>query len=241
MKLFYKILIVSIFISVDLFSQQRILKKEVQTTFTQKEKNNLVPEGSEVSKTYREDGKIKEESNKRFWAESGKTIDYITKYFYGNAGSIDSSVLFDGEKKVLKLVYIYDSTKLNIGAVEILPSGETSFKTNYEYNKDKQKVSEILFDPKGQIFNEKTFKYNDKNLLTEETGIEKGSLRYKWIYKYDKRSFLVERKDYDRSGKLIRLHTYFNNRDGRPVKETETSYDQQGTIIRVINYSYEYY
>jgi hypothetical protein len=104
-----------------------------------------------------------------------------------------------------------------------------------------KKVHEKLYNPDGQIYNEKEYKNDSKNNLIDEQGKKRGSLRYRWLYKYDKKNVLVERKDYDGAGKLICLHKYENNKEDKPSKKTEISYDANGHVIRVIKYSYEYY
>jgi hypothetical protein len=182
-----------------------------------------------------------EESNKRFWENVQKTIVYIRKYYYNDNNLLDSSVLFEGEKCVLKLVYFHDSTGLTTGAVEILPSGAESFNTQYFYNNKKKLIREILFNPDGRLYTEKGYKYDNKNNLIEELGKEHGSIKYKWVYKYDKKKFLIERKDFDGADKLIRLHRFENNKEGHPLKETEISNGLNGNVVRVIKYTYEYF
>lgn len=231
----------SLIFSFSLNAQEKVVKKETQTTYLQDEKRKLFAEGSEIVKLYNEKGKAIEESNKRFWEQVQKTIVYIRKYYYNDNNLLDSSVLFEGEKNVLKLVYIYDSTGLTTGAVEILPSGAESFKTQYFYNNEKKLVRENLFNPDGHLYTEKEYRYDRKNNLIEEEGKERGSLKCRWAYKYDKKNFLIERKDFDGAGKLIRLHSYEKNKEGRPLEETEISYGLKGNVVRVIKYSYEYF
>jgi hypothetical protein len=231
----------SLIFLISLNSQERVIKKETQTSYLHDEKRKLIAEGSEIVKLYNEKGKVIEESNKRFWEQVQKTIVYIRKYYYNDNNLLDSSVLFEGEKNVLKLAYFYDSTGLTSGAVEILPSGAESFKTQYFYNNEKKLIRENLFNPGGLLYTEKEYKYDRKNNLIEEKGKEQGSLKYSWVYKYDKKKFLIERKDFNGTDKLIRLHSYENNKEGRPLTETEISYGLNGNVVRVVKYSYEYF
>lgn len=221
-----------------IFSQPKIITSEIQTSYIQESKGNLVPDGSKVVKHYNERGKIVSESNKRFWQEIQKEIIYNTKYFYNSHGLLDSSVLLEGEKFVLKLVYEYDTAGTAIGAVEILPDGKPSFRTKYFYNDKKLKVKEIISNPEGVTYTEKEYSYNKKGRLVEEKGKDRGTPRYRWLFKYDKKNLLVERKMFDGNGNLIRTNNYKNNAEGKPVTETEIS---PGSPLRIITYEYIYY
>ncbi len=220
------------------FSQTKKIKTETQTSYIKESEDKFVPDGSVVVKHYDEQGKIVLESNKRFWQEIQKEVIYNTKYFYNSGGLLDSSVLFEGEKFVLKLLYEYDTAGTAIGAVEILPDGNSSFRTKYLYNDKNLKVKEIISNPEGVTYTEKEFFYDEDGKLIEEKGKDRGAPRYSWVFKYDKKNFLVERKMFDRSGKLVRTNKYENNKQGKIVKETEIS---AGNTIRIVKYEYVYY
>ncbi|MDI6802386.1 MAG: hypothetical protein QME58_00890 [Bacteroidota bacterium] len=231
-------LTISVAIQSLIFSQSKKIKSETQTSHTQGANGILVPDRSVVVKHYDEKGKIVSESNQRFWEEIQKEITYDTKYFYNSEELLDSSILFEGENVVLKLVYEFDTTGTVIGAVEILPDGKSSFRTKYFYNDKKLKVREIISNPEGVTYTEKEYSYNNKGKLIEEKGKDRGTPRYKWLFKYDMKNILVERKMFDGNGNLIRTNKYENNNDGKPVKETESS---PGSPLRIIKYKYIYY
>lgn len=222
------------------FAQVKIVKKETQISFVKNADGKLIPDGSEVTKYYDEMGNLIEDINKRFWSEIQKTIVYTRKYYY-TSNKLDSSVLYDSAKSILKLVYEYDSTGILRDAAEILPNGNISFKTKYFYNERKNKIREQLFNADGVLFTEKNFKYDNNNNLIEESGKDKGNPRYKWVYKYDKNNFLIERKDYDGTGSLLRTHSFKKNKYGKPSEEVETTLSSSGKKIRIVKYSYEYY
>lgn len=221
-----------------LFSQPKKMKSETQTSHVQESNGSLVPDGSVVLKHYDEKGNIIFESNKRFWQEVQKEITYNTKYFYNDKRILDSSVLFEGDRLILKLVYEYDEAGTAIGAVEILPDGKTSFRTKYFYNDKKLKIKEIITNPEGVTYTEKEYFYDKKGRLIEEKGKDRGTPRYRWLFKYDKNNFLVERKMFDGNGNLVRTNNYKNNAEGKPVKETESS---PASPLRIIKYEYVYY
>lgn len=221
-----------------IFPQPKKIKSETQTNYIKEANGNLVADGSVVIKHYDEKGKIVSESNQRFWQEVQKKITYNTKYFYNSQGLLDSSVLREGEKLVLKLVYEYDTAGTVIGAVEILPDGKSSFRTKYFYNDKKLKVREIISSPEGVTYTEKEYSYDKKGNLKEEKGKDRGTPRYRWLFNYDKKNILVERKMFDGSGNLIRTNKYENNAQGKPVTETESS---PGSPLRIVKYEYLYY
>ncbi len=221
-----------------IFAQSKNINSETQTSYTKESNDKLVPDGSVVVKHYNERGKIVSESNKRLWKEIQKEITYNTKYFYNSQGLLDSSVLLEGEKFVLKLVYENDSTGTPIGAVEILPDGKPSFRTKYIYDDKNLKSREIISNPEGVVYTEKEYFYDKKGKLIEENGKDRGTLRYRWLFKYDKNNFLVERKMFDGNGNLVRTNNYKNNAEGKPVNETESS---PGSPLRIIKYEYVYY
>ncbi len=231
-------LAISLAIQSLIFSQPKNIKSETQTSYAKESNDKLVPDGSVVVKHYDESGKIVSESNQRFWQEIQKEITYNTKYFYNSQGLLDSSVLLEGEKFVLKLVYEYDTAGTAIGAVEILPDGKPSFRTKYFYNDKKLKIKEIISNPEGATYTEKEYFYDKKGKLIEEKGKDRGTPRYRWLFKYDKKNLLVERKMFDGSGNLVRTNNYKNNAEGKPVKETESS---PGSPLRIIKYEYIYY
>lgn len=221
-----------------IFSQPKKIKSETQTSHIQGSNGNLVPDGSVVIKHYDAKGRVVSESNRRFWQEVQKEIIYNTKYYFNSQELLDSSVLLEGEKLVLKLVYEYDTTGTVMGAVEILPDGKSSFRTKYFYNDKKLKVREIISNPEGVPYTEKEFFYDKKGNLKEEKGKDRGTPRYRWLFNYDKKNILVERKMFDGSGNLIRTNTYKNNAQGKPVTETESS---PGSPLRIVKYEYLYY
>ncbi len=240
MKLFIYILIFLSFFYIS-FSQNKIIKKETQTSFILNKDGKLIPDGNVIEKHYNKSGKIIFESNNTFWSEVNKQVNYIKKYYYTNDVVLDSTLVFEGDKLLLKVENETDSSGLEIGAVEILPNGKKSFKAKYYYNEKKQKIKEQLFSPDGVLFTLKEYFYDPKGNLVEERGYDRGTPKYRFLLKYDKKKYLIEKKQFDGKNNLIKLIKYKNDKSGLPLEHKETNYSGKEKIVKVVKYNYEFY
>lgn len=240
MKLFAYIFILISFFASGL-SQSKIVKKETQTSYILNKDGKLIPDGNVIEKHYNKSGKVVYESNKTFWQEANREVNYIKKYFYTNEIILDSSFVYDGDKLLLKVEHNNDSTGLEIGAVEILPSGKKSFNAKYHYNEKRQKVKEQLFSSDGILFTLKEYFYDSNGKLSEERGYDRGTPKYRFLFRYDKKGFLIEKKHFDGNNKLVKLMKYKNDKYGLPLECKETSFTGKEKSVKIIKYSYEYY
>lgn len=233
--------IIILLICFNTYSQDKVVKKETQTSYNVSKSGKLTPDGTIIEKHYNMSGKVILESNKSFWPEVNKEVSYIKKYFYTNEKILDSVHVFEGEKLLLKVEYQHDSSGLEIGATEILPGGQKSFSAKYSYNNKLQKVKEQLFSRDGILFTVKEYFYDSSGNLIEERGYDRGTPKYKYVYKYDKNMFLIERKQYDNKNKLVKQTKYKNNKQGLPLEFKETTFAGKDKTVKIVKFSYEYH
>lgn len=237
-KILYILLILLCYSS---YSQNKIVKKEVQVSYVLSQNGKLTPDGNVTEKHYNTSGKLIYESIKNFWPEVKREINYIKKYFYTDDKILDSTLVFDGDKLLLKVEYQHDSSGLEIGATEILPSGKKSFNAKYYYNDKLQKVKEHLFSSEGVLFTLKEYFYDADGKLIEERGYDRGTPKYRYVFKYDKNKFLIEKKQYDNKNKLVKLFRYKNNKQGLPLEYKETTYADREKVVKIVKFNYEYH
>ena len=220
-------------------AQTKLVKEEKQKGYVPAGHGKLRSDQSEIVKLYDRDGRILEESGKRFFPPLNKVISYTKRNFYGVNGRLDSALTSSSDASSMKLVMLYDSTGRESGIQEYTGDGKPSFKSIYVFNIANQKTRQEMYDIKGALFNLKNFTYDKQDNLVQEAGTEQGQPRYRWSYEYDTHNRLTKREDYSSDGNLIRTHRYDYNAEGRIVKETIIG--TSGKTEQIVKYTYEFF
>ncbi len=215
------------------------IKKETQEGFLPGGNGSLVSDSSRTIITYDMNGNVLDETEWSLWPQYQKMVAYTKKNFYDSSGKVDSTVIFIDGKYSLKLEYGYDAEGKEMFIQEINSERQPSFRSTNTYNELDQKIRTNMSDPRGKPYNVKLYNYDKRGNLVDESGSETGEPRYRWIYKYDRKNRLIERKDYSGTGAFLRKHKYDYSKEGKTTKETVTT--QNGQVERIVKYRYEYY
>ena len=221
------------------YPQAKKIKKEIQDSFIPGKNGTLVSDSAQTIKNFDRNGNVVEETETSIWEVYGKMVAYTQRHFYNSAGVLDSTVMFIDEKYSMKLEPQYDSTGRESVVQEINSERNPAFRSVNKYNALNQKSRVEMSDPKGNPYNFKNYKYDTHGNLIEESGSERGEPRYRWVYKYDKRNRMIERRDYSGNGGYLRKHRYEYNKDNRLLKEIALT--PKGNVERIVKYRYEFY
>ena len=221
-------------------SQTKKIKKEIQTEYIVDNQGTLIPDSTRIVKLYDKKQHVVEEKETSFWPALNKVVTYTKKHFYSVNGRYDSSHTFIDEKLSLTLMPRYDAAGRNIEEREITSNGTPGYRNRNYYNGNSRWKSRVeLYAPDGKLYNFKSFTYDKKGNLIEESGSERGEPRYRWKSRYDSKNRLIERRDYSGKDAFMLRHEYEYNSEGGITRESV--YDETGRRIRIMKYSYEYY
>ncbi|MBI5216142.1 MAG: hypothetical protein HY960_10360 [Ignavibacteriae bacterium] len=215
------------------------IKRQIETGYIPAQDGNLVPDQSEIIKSFDERGNLIEKKNTRNIPAENRTMKYRLNHYYNSENRFDSSLVFNDDKFGLKLEYRYNSSGLVDEIQEYNSLREPNFLTKQFHDSSGNKIREELYTKDKKLYNFKLYSYDSNNNLIDESGSEQGQKRFHWIYKYNKKNQLIERKDFSGQEVLLRKHTYEYDKEGRLVREN--IYNESETLERIVKVRYEFY
>lgn len=174
-----------------------------------------------------------------------KVIQHYYTYDNNSGGFVKKSVdikRYNDDGNLVETYYWYNSTY----------SEPSPTKKIYNYNRDGLLTSTSdISDKRGKYSTNLVFTYNKKGNLTKKESVYKDGSKYYYVYENDRKGRVINKKDYNKSGKLTAEVTYsyrggkrtevrtsFSSKDGSIVGTYTTVYDDDVKISYESNSKY---
>jgi len=193
----------------------------------------------------------KDEKLLEFLDRMGDMIIKREAYNYDKSANLIEKITFDGEGSIDSKV----SNSYNKKNQLIESSNYSNFfdelkldqRTQFEYDKDGNKIKESSFGPEGENWGSAEWKYDASGNAVERLNLtETGEIKIRQVYIYDKDDVLTTRKSFDKDGNLkneanldhlgqpLTLIRY--DKDGNISRKSGNQYDKFGNINAELRY-----